>query len=195
MYRPKPDKKPYCSIIAPEIAGVIFDPNTYRATIFVNPKYLQADTGNAFRPTIPNSTAGASYIANNNFTLSSTSGNQTYSLNNISLFGKGNNELNITSNVTQNVTEQTSSTVYTMQSATYSLLHNGLYYQVGMFNPESGGGFISGPMIAGASIQNYGIIPTIAQGNPIILFLPLPSQVAVYRKGFLISSQSFDAGK
>ena len=187
--------KPYCSIIAPEVAGVIFDSNSYRATIFINPKYLQIQTANPYRPTLSNSTAGASYIANNNFAIATSSGNENYSLNNVSIFAKGNNAVNITSNLSQNVTPQSSQSTYTMQSAVYSRLQGDKYYQVGMFYPETGGGFLSAPMIAGASVQNYGIIPTQAQGNPIVLFLPLPSQVAIYRNGFLISSQSFDAGK
>lgn len=184
-----------CNVITPDIAGVIFDPNTYRATIFVNPKYLNAAEQNQFRPTIPDSTAGLSYIANNMLSIANTTGSQTYSLNNLSIFGAGNNTFNVTSNVTDAVTTQTSNTTYTLQNMNFTRLQNGNYYQVGMITPDSSGGFLGGPTVLGASIQNYGVLPENAQGSPLVVFLPLPSQVAIYRNGYLISTQSFNAGK
>ncbi len=188
--------KPYCSVIAPEVAGVIFDPDNYRADIFLNPKYLSAEAVASTRPTIADSTAGFSYIANNSFTASATTETQTYSLNNISYFGEENNNLNIQSNLTQNNTQgQNGISTYTLQNAEITRLNNGLYYQVGMFSPISGGGFIGAPTVLGASVQNYGVLNSTAQGSPVPLFFALPSQVAVYKNGYLISTQSFNAGK
>ncbi|MCX7122409.1 MAG: TcfC E-set like domain-containing protein [Gammaproteobacteria bacterium] len=194
--------KPYCSIISPPIAGIIFDADNYRATIFVNPAYLNLDTiagGNA-QPTLPDSTSGLSYFSNNNFSIAASQGTNTYSLNNLSIVAAGDNALNVTSNLTQTDTSANGAspaqaiTAYSLQTANLTRFSNGEYYQLGMFTPTTGG-FIGSPPVAGLSIQNYGILPTEAQGSPVEVFLPLPSQVSVYKNGYLISSQSFSAGK
>lgn len=191
-----PSQKPYCSIINPEVAGVIFDANHYRATVFVNPKYLATEDQGNLRPTIADSTAGFSYIANNVFSVASSTGSQNYSLNNISLFGKGNNVVNVTSNLSQLTgSSVSSSSVYTLQTVDLTRFKNGLYYQMGMFTPQPGGAFLGGPTVLGVSVQNFGILNQAAQGNPIQVYLPLPAQVAVYKNGYLISTQSFNAGK
>lgn len=195
-----PQNRPYCSIITTPIAGVIFDPNNYVATIFVNPDYLTVNEQTVKTASLPNSTAGFSYLGANNFAISTTSGQQTYSLNNQSYFADGNSMLNLQSNLTQTNTTATtgsnnaSSATYTVQNIGLSRLVNGKYYQVGMMMPYTGF-FINGQTILGVSMQNYGIIPIQAQGTPIQVFLPLPAQVAVYKNGYLISTQSFDAGK
>ncbi len=193
--------EPYCSIIAPQIAGVIFDADNYRATIFVNPRYLNvAQVGGGGVATLPDSTSGLSYFSNNSLALSVSSGTNQYSLNNLSVVGAGDNALNITSNLTQtNLDAQStqsaaSTTAYTLQTVDVTRFSQGKYYQLGMFTPLTGG-FIGSPPVLGLSMQNYGILPSQAQGNPVEVFLPLPSQVSVYKNGYLISSQSFDAGK
>ncbi len=193
--------KPYCSIITPAVAGVIFDADNYRATIFVNPNDLDVNQiGGAGEPTLPDSTSGLSYFSNNNFSLSSSQGTNTYSLNNLSIVAGGDNALNVTSNLTQTdnsangAQSAQSITAYSLQTADLTRFSNGKYYQLGMFTPTTGG-FIGSPPVAGISMQNYGILPTQAQGSPVEVFLPLPSQVSVYKNGYLISSQSFDAGK
>lgn len=185
----------YCSVITPDVAGVIFDPNTYRATIFVNPKYLNATEQGQFRPNIPDSSAGFSYIANNSLSIATSPGSQTYSLNNLSIFGNGNNTFNVNSNITENNINGISTTSYSLQNAYLTRLKNGNYYEAGVITPDSNGGFLGAPTILGASVQNYGILPETAQGSPLIVYLPLPSTVAVYRSGYLISTQSFNAGK
>ncbi len=195
------NNKPYCSIINPQVAGVIFDADNYRATIFVNPNYLDADQiGMSAEPSLPDSTSGLSYFSNNNFALSASDGTNTYSLNNLSIVAGGDNALNVTSNLTQTdssangASSAESLTAYSLQTADLTRFSNGKYYQLGMFTPTTGG-FIGSPPVAGLSIQNYGILPSQAQGSPVEVFLPLPSQVNVYKNGYLISSQSFDAGK
>ena len=190
-----PKKLPYCSAISPEVAGVIFDPNAYRASIFVNPKYLSEEAVSNTRRIIADSTAGASYLANNTLTFANSGDSQTYSLGNTSTLGYGNGNLAIVSNYTENVETDTSTGIYTLQNAEVTRLKGDKYYQLGMFSPNGGGGFISGPTILGAAVQNFGVLPSTAQGNPVVIFLPLPSQVAIYKNGYLISTQSFDAGK
>ena len=193
--------KPYCKVLSPKVAGVIFDMNTYRATIFINPNYLNAATKPInLAAMLPNSTAGFSYLGNNNLSASTTTGQQTYSLNNQSYFASGDNVLNIESNLTQTNTSATAggsgnstSTVYTLQSIALGRLNGGIYYQAGMITPMPGS-FINQPTLLGVSMQNYGVVPEEAEGTPIPLFLSLPAQVAVYKNGYLISTQSFDAG-
>lgn len=204
-----PLNKPYCSYVSPKVAAVIFDVDNYRATIFINPDYLSAAPETVKTVNLPNATAGFSYLGANNLSMSTTTGQQTYSLTNQSYFADGDNMLQVQSNLTQTNTTATSantssggsgnqvfgsSSVLTLQSVAFNRLYNGIYYQAGMFTPYTGN-FISGQSIVGVSMQNYGIIPSGAQGTPLPIFLPLPAQVAVYKNGYLISTQNFDAGK
>lgn len=195
-----PDNQPYCTAITPQVAGVIFNENNYVATIFINPNYLNLAAQTVKTEALPNSTAGFSYLGVNNFAIATTSGQQTYSLNNQSYFAQGNNVLNVQSNLTQTNTSATTGSsnnsfaTYSLQTVNLSRLVNGTYYQVGMLTPYTGY-FINGETILGAAIQNYGIVPSATQGSPIQVFLPLPAQVAVYKNGYLISTQSFAAGK
>lgn len=194
------NKKPYCSALSPAVAGVIFDANNYRATIFVNPKYLNAEQVTQAGPHLGDSTAGFSYLGNNVLSLATSSGTNTYSLNNQSIFADGNGALNINSNLTQTDVAPasgaggSSSTSFALQTVNITRFSNGKYYQYGMFNPLTGN-FIGAPPVIGVSMQNYGILPSDTVGSPIEVFLPLPSQVTVYKNGYLISSQSFDSGK
>lgn len=193
-------KKPYCSVISPDVAGLIFDANNYRATIFINPKYLTAEALKEKKAMLPPSTAGFSYFANNNFSVSTSPGSQVYSLNNQSIFADGNSALNVNSNLTQTSANSqgtsggNSTTSYSLQTVNISRFSNGKYYQFGMLTPSTGD-FIGSPPVVGISMQNYGILPENSVGSPVQVFLPLPSQVNVYKNGYLISSQSFDAGK
>ena len=163
------DSKPYCSIITPKVAGVIFDADNYKATIFVNPNYLDVNqVAGAAGPTLPDSTSGLSYFSNNNFSISASQGTNTYSLNNLSIVAGGDNALNVTSNLTQTNTSANGAepaqalTAYSLQTADVTRFSNGKYYQLGMFTPMTGG-FIGSPPVAGISIQNYGILPSQAQ--------------------------------
>ncbi len=194
-----------CHSLAPEVLGVIFDADNYRADLFINPDYL--DVIRHDHDALPNSNAGFSFLSQNIFQATKIQGFKGATWGNTSIFGEGNNELSANLSYTESWTQANSvantslSEARTQQlsvnNVTASRYEAGLLYQLGMVS-ENSGEFFNSQTLGGINIQNYGIFSDLASevlGSPLIVYLPMPATVLVKKGGQILAAVSLPAGK
>ena len=177
-----------CGMLAPDVAGVIFDENALTAELFINQAYLTLTDQNAMC-FLPLPEQNMSSVASFSGAVNGANGQSpNYTLSNATVFSVGEAQL-----TTQTTASQTG---LRFDTAAASVERNG--WQAG------GGLFRSHPMqllsdrdMAGVSYSTSmktRLDSQKTQGNDVIVYLPRRSYVSIYREGRLFSSQAYEAG-
>ncbi len=194
-----------CHTLSPEVVGVIFDAQNYRADVFVNPDYL--DIIRHDHDALPNSSAGFSVLSQNLVQATKIQGFRGATWGNTTILGDGNNELSGNFSYTQSWTDpnpisntggQTEITrQFNLNSVTAGRYQNGVLYQAGMIN-QNAGEFFTSPTLGGVNIQNYGIFTDLSSeivGSPLVVYLPMAGTVVVKKQGQILAAVSLPPGK
>lgn len=194
-----PDKNPpVCQFPPTEVASVVFDSNLFRFDLFINPSYLKKTPAKSFL--LPPSTAGLSLVNTVNLQLSGNHGDSNIS-NNLINSGKiafQSTRLNYNTSYTANsVTDN--STAFRVTELNQEWEKERWSSKIGLINTV-GNTFVSNQSIAGFSVgTTLDTLPidsrNAVSGSTINELLSLPSQVAVFRDGRLISSRFYPAGE
>ncbi len=184
----------FCQVLQPKVAGVIFSPDQFRTDLFINPMYVNLSQSGTV--SLPDSTADFSFMNRNNILAAVSDDSSTYTLNNASIIGYRNNQAVINMDLTRTQTKgEREKTQFNFQQLTAGHYSDSRLYEAGMLTPDSGD-FLVGQPILGFSVKNYGVLPQQNNtGTPLIVYLPLPAQVSVYRGSHLIGVQNLPAGK
>jgi len=183
----------YCKALNPKTIGVIFDPNSYKAYLFLNPNNIQVTP---IQNNLPDSTAGFSALLNNDALLTHNQFN-TYALNTQGMLGEGNGYLSSTAYYTHADNSNAQDSLDMTEAAGHFYKNQNLY-SAGVLQSSGTGLLNQSVSIIGAEIQNQYQPPGLAfsgQGSPVVIYLSMPSQVQVYRGNNLIYAQNLSAGK
>lgn len=187
----------YCKTLKPQSIGLIFDRNALKVHLFINPKFIEASKIKA--NALPASTASSSLITHNHIIYSKLV-NTTYAFNTDTLGGFGNGYLSAKTFYTHQVSPTANETKdlirFTQLAGQY--YHNGDLYSAGVIPTGGNGMFTQTVSMIGAKYQNFFdavMANSNNQGSPLIVFLPTPAQVEVYRAGELIYANDYAAGK
>jgi len=189
----------FCQALNPKIIGVIFDPNTYKAYLFINPNFIQIKPN---QNNLPNSTAGFSTLLNNSLLISHDQLN-TYALNTEGFVAQGDGYFSSKiyythqdSNGSNGSNNNPDSLDITEAAEHY--YHRENLYSAGLL-PSSGSGlFNQSVSMIGAQFQNHyepAGLSFAGQGSPVVIYLSMPSQVQVYKDNNLIYVSNLPAGK
>jgi hypothetical protein len=181
-----------CGTLNAEIASVIFNPDSFRADIFVNPDLLAVSTLSRDK-FLPPSSAEFSLLQNFNYAFSGTDGRLTDNSNLYSLTSLGyrQNSVKMVSNYTDNE-------YFNIQTLAYQRDWDAQRLQLGYFLTDNQGlRFAREYEIAGA---RFGTALDMREdlrqtsGNEIQVFLQSRGEVAIFKDNRLISSRIYDAG-
>lgn len=185
-----PVRKPDCDKLGVEVAGVIFNPDTFQAILFVNPSYLEVQRNGKKSEYFEPPETGLTNI--NRLGMAMSGGNDAdpvYSFNARMLFG--NDETHFIANA--------------LVTSGYALSSNelvverdmpGYYYGGGLFRSTSPP-LVNAPLLYGAGIAtSYRTQVNREQnlGNELMVFLPRPAQVEIWRDGRILSVGAYEAG-
>jgi Mat/Ecp fimbriae outer membrane usher protein len=178
-----------CGLIHPASAGVIYNPDTFRADLFINPEYLSV-AGRSLDPYLPQAPDTLSFTSGVTGAFSGSSGESaTYSGQNESVLGFGD------ARAISNLVYQTTDGLY-LDGLRGEKDMMDWRYTGGLFD-ALGGKFIGDELVWGASVgtmTDRRLDLATAIGSEVILFLPQRSQVEILREGRLISSEFYPAG-
>lgn len=176
-----------CGVITPDIAGIIFNPNTLNGELFINKNFLKVirSDANRYLP-LPERKLSSVYMFNG--AANGVNGVNNYTVSGDGIVSFGETKLSTSSSVSDNG----------LRFDRAELIRDRKGWQAG------GGLFRSRPMQLINDVDMAGI--TIAtsertimdknktQGNDILLYLPRRSFVSIYREGRLYSSRAYEAG-
>jgi hypothetical protein len=190
-------QKNFCGILNPKVAGVIFNANKFRVDVFVSRNFVKKNK--QLNDFIPPSTADWSFASYMNGSSQGTNKTSNYNIytNNVLAY----KQLYLNSNVSyadtlgQTSTNKTGSLQVSNLNANYN--YKRYVFSAGAIT-TSGGDFLPGQQMLGASGSTS--LDTLTSdsdkfGTPLIVYLPLPSKVSIYRDGRLYSSQFYSAGQ
>ena len=178
-----------CGQLAPGETGVIYDPDSFRLHMFVNPAWLEVEAVDEQRYLAP-PTSAPSVVDSFTAAISGTIGDSPlYNLQNHAVFGSGNKRLRS----------------HVSLSSAYGVLIDDVAGEIDTRNLRYSAGLLWAPgidFIGERKILGIGVgtqLDTRAdrellQGSPLILFLSQQSRVDILRGGRLLASQSYDAG-
>ncbi len=183
------DNQDDCGVLRPEVAGVIFDRNSFRLTIFVNSNYRALSTVEMGRYLEPTDT-GPGLVSSMRGVVSGGSGQDvTYLMRNTSVLAWMDNRLE-------------SSLLYDDQN--HLFLDRGVFAMDRTDWRTTSGLFRTAPLDAASQekILGFGLTTQLdtrvdldlAYAVPIILFLPNRSKVDILRDGRLMSTKVYEAG-
>ncbi len=181
-----------CGTLAVDIAGTIFNPDSYRADIFVNPGLL-AVSALKVNKFLPPSSARVSLLQNFNYAFSGTDGalTDTSNLYSLTSIGYRQNSVKMVSNYTDNE-------FFNIQTLAYQRDWDAQRLQLGYFLTDNQGLRFAGEYeLAGA---RFGTALDMREdlrqtsGNEIQVFLQSRGEVSLFKDGRLISSRIYDAG-
>ena len=188
-----------CGVIEPDITGVIFDENRFRADIFVNRRFLLTRSAevNKF---LPPSDGDLSFIQNLSATISGTRGNNSigtatdsedYNLYGESIFAKEENSIYSSWDYSKNQH-------YSVGSLYGQREYEGVHYRAGLVSTEGFGlSFNSDRTLTGfrvSSSDNTRADVNFSGGMPLDVFLTTRGRVEVRRENRLIASFFLEAG-
>lgn len=186
-----------CNNLQPEIAGVILNPENFRANLFINPSFLT--TPQVGLGLLPDSDAGFSYV---NSLSAAVSGirmpehnlqSSNIISNNVLAYGNGRVNANVAYG--NSLADQNQQEFYVNQLN--GAVYNGDWlYQGGMFNTP-GTAFVSSQSVLGASVGTT--LDTVQDtsnnyGTPLQVFLPQAAVVNIYRDGRLLATGRYPMG-
>ena len=178
-----------CGDLIPEVAGIIFDENHFRADIFVSPQYLQAVAPIPERY-LAAPTAGPSLVNTLGGAVAGSSRDSTdYSLQNRAVLGYQEKRLRTDFAYSSDlgfVTDTVAAQI-DQPAARYTA---GLFWAPGLdfIGQRRIYGFGAGTQIDTRTDREQAI------GNDLIVFLPRRSQVEILRDGRLLVSRFYDSG-
>ncbi|GAB1265274.1 CS1-pili formation C-terminal domain-containing protein [Aurantivibrio infirmus] len=181
-----------CGKLAPEVSGVIFDENRFRADLFINPDFFTIKNA-GIQKFLPASDSGWSWLQSMNAAYSgiTESKDENYTLNSNSTFAYQENRLQIIGSVQNDG-------INNIDTAVISRDWQGKEYQLGYFRSNSGSfQFMGDSPIRGirlaSSLKTREDLRQTA-GNELKVFLAERSEVLLFKDGRLISSRFYDQG-
>ncbi len=186
-------RPPGCGRITPDILGLIYHENLMRADLFINGNYLQRKVKRAGY--IPDSTSGLSYINRlRGVILGSTRSDQpNYNISTNNTLAFKNTRLNFSLEFANNLLNNRNIRLGKLDIERDQRKH---YYAVGILNTYSDAFFSNLHILGGqfGSGDHAIINKDELNATPIELFLSLPSQVSIFKKGELIYSKHLTEG-
>jgi hypothetical protein len=181
--------KPGCGRLRPDVAGVIFDRDNFRADLFVNPTLLpvQANNGAAY---LPDPDSGFSALQSFAAVYSGgTVSDEQYNVQSFTLLGMDKTRLRANTSVSD-----TDGFGVGMLAGEHE--RRDQIYRGGLFRSAPVPVLGDRPFFGAAYSSTYKARLDLEQirGSELVVFLPRPAQVDVFREGRLISSQSFQGG-
>jgi len=185
-----PIKKPGCDTLAVADAGVIFNPDTYQTILFVNPSYLAVHQNVERDEYFKAPQTGLTNV--NEIGMAISGGTETdtsYGINARMLFGR---------NETHLVVNALATSEYDLSTNEFFLERDmpGYYYGGGLFR-SYGPPLVSGPLLYGAKYATSYRTQVNRQqnmGNELMVYLPRPAQVEIWRDGRILAVSSYEAG-
>jgi len=180
-----------CGSLTPEIAGVIFNPDEFRANIFINPLFLAVSNAMDDKY-LPPSMSDWSFIQMLNGSLSGqTEQDDHYSISGISTVGKYQRRF-------QSQWVQSDTSNLYLETLNYEENYQQYLFQGGLFRSQSYGlNFISQQRIFGGNASTTLETRTdlaIARGSEIQVFFSSRSRVEIYKDDRLIDTGFYDIG-
>ena len=180
-----------CGRLSPEVAGIIFNADEFRANLFINPLFL--DVRKIVEEIyLPSSTADWSFIQSLSASLSGqTDNDDRYSLSGISTLGKLQRRL-------QSQWIESDSTGLYLETLNYEENYQQYLFQGGLFrSPAYGLNFINQQRLFGGSAATTLETRTdmaIATGSEILVFFSSRSKVEIYKDNRLLDTRFYETG-
>ncbi len=181
--------KPGCGRLRPEVAGIIFDQDRFRADLFVNPALLPVQAKGS-PDYLPDPNAGFSALQSFAAVYSGgTVSDEQFNVQSYTLLGVDKNRLRAHTGVSD--AEGFGVGVLVGEHERRDQLYRGGLYRTAPVpilgdRPFYGAGY--------SSTYNARLDLDRIKGSELLVFLPRPAQVDIFREGRLISSQSFQGG-
>ncbi len=178
-----------CGVIAPDVAGIIYDEDRFRVDLFVNPRFLKTVTGGATEflpiPTAPVSLTSAIGLAAGG----AVGGRSSYNIQNRTVLGLRNARIRTSNSLASGLG-------WVVDDLAGEVDTHALRYSAGLFWAP-GSDLIGERRMIGAGVGTQfdtRADPDAVRGTPLILFLSQPARVELLVDGRLASSRSYDAG-
>ena len=179
-----------CGLLEPAVAEVIFNTDTYRADLFVNPALLAVHSSVVQKYLGPSS-AGFSYFQTFNSALTRSGSDSLASINARSIFSLGETSLEVLSDYSSNAAVNVS-------AMNLQRDWQGQRYQAGFVTTNASNLKFS----RNADILGFRMGSTLdtredlrqTSGNTIAVFLPRRSRVSLFKDGRLITSALYEPG-
>jgi Mat/Ecp fimbriae outer membrane usher protein len=179
-----------CGSLAPEVADVIFDADSYRVDVFINPSLLALQS-NIVRKFLAPSSAGLSFFQTFNVASTGTRSSSLFSFNGRTILSYQETSLELLSDVATNSRAHAS-------SLNLQRDREGRRYQAGFLTTNSSGLKFS----TNSSILGFRAGTTLdtredlrqTTGNAIEIFLPLRARVSLFKDGRLLSGRFYEPG-
>jgi hypothetical protein len=191
-------KRAGCGAINPEIAGIIYNQQIFRASLFINPSYLLDNIKPLLTP-IGKSSSDFSYI-NQLYAVSSNSAGANkyndYNLTTNNTWAYKNTDLYLSTSYANNLNNEKSTDDLVINDLHASMVSGKYKYTTGMFDTV-GNNFLTNQSIVGADVRTtLATIPGALNGvgTPVTVSLDFPSQVSIYRDGYLVYTGQYPAG-
>ena len=178
-----------CGTLAPEVIGIIYDEDRFRADIFVNPRFLRTapSTAGDFLPlpTAPLSLTSAIGVA----ASGTVGGRAVYNIQNRTVLGFRNARVRTSNSL--------SSTLgWIVDDLAGEVDRKDLRYSAGLFWAP-GSDFTGQRRIIGAGVgTQFDTLadPGAIQGTPLVVFLSQPARIELVVDGRLVTSRTYPAG-
>lgn len=179
-----------CGLLAPTVAGVIFDESRFRADLFINPDYLSVQD-NRQNDFLPRSDAGFSLLQNFGAAYADSDSGNDYTL-------FGNTLLSYTESSMQAAWDISGNSGARIDTLFYQHDFEGREIKAGLIKPHNDGlSFAPSQSIAGirwSSSQQTRADNLATQSSAIQVFLNSRAQVDILRDGRLLSSDIYQPG-
>ena len=182
-----------CGVITPAVAGVIFDENSFRADIFINPRFLLTRAAD-IKKYLPPSDAGFALMQNLSAVASGSTQDDSesdYTLNGLTLLSYKENSLYWG-------WDYSKSNHFSVNQLYGQREFEGIEYNAGLLSSRSFGlNFTSDHSLLGARLEtsdNTRNDTDFSGGMPVEVFLPLRGRVEVRKDNRLIASFFHEAG-
>jgi Mat/Ecp fimbriae outer membrane usher protein len=185
-----PVKKPGCDTLDVAVAGVIFNPDSFRAILFINPSYIEVSQRGTSDKYFKAPQTGLTNL--NNLGMAISGGNNadtSYAFNARMLFGKGATHLITNALVTSGTALSTNELLLERDMPGY-------YYGGGLFRSSSPP-LVNAPLLYGGEFATSYRTQVNRQqnlGNKLMVYLSRPAQVEIWRDGRILSVSSYGTG-
>ncbi|MRI34069.1 hypothetical protein EOPP23_13825 [Endozoicomonas sp. OPT23] len=178
-----------CGLITPDVVGVIFDDESFRADLFIHPDYLESSESHSIY--LPSSDSGIGLLQGFAFNYAGSSDSKNYNLSANTLIGW--QQEHFESN--WSITNQKSLKI---QSLFWAYDNMGMHYSAGYLHSRfNSSGFLLSRDIAGISFgssEDTLLDKQKTNSTPIEVVMPDRGIVEVFRDQHLIHSELLDAG-
>lgn len=181
----------------PKTVGVIYNPDIFRADLFISPAYLK--NKNHMPEMLPSSTSGLSYT-NKIFSAASNTYEynageyHSYNFTTDNTWAYKNGRANLLAAYASNIFGKNNAEI---SQANIEVNRKQYIYSFGLLD-TAGNVFFANQKILGAEVATtLNTIPVAKRGigNPVYIFLNFPGQINVYKDGKLIYTARYPAGR